>query len=420
VVGELLEHGPPRAHRPRWVSGLAALAVLAGGGYLVGHGDGLLRSGASPAPSPASSPAATVSPESPAAPVAQGRPWPAVPGACGNVVERPQVSAVRLRERTGLQVLVGGAGLRAVELDSGRVRRVRGAFVGRRQVSTLVSDGRRTHAIAGSCSRTSSAGEVMRVDGLVARHVATRPADTVLAGAGESWGMRFETSPGLGYNLQPLGGGEATALPADFAPLAATSRYFVGGFYRGLFGNDLPQLAVVGRSARRGLTTFGRGTPLAAVRGGMVSSRGCGTGRRCVLDRTPLDGGPSRLLTTLAGRSPSSDATVARDGRSVAFLTARSRPDPRLRLDHPGGPSDVVVLDAVTGATAVVPGLELAPKSFVGLAFSPDGRWLVVGLNDGSRTRLLVWRRGWDRPRESAARLPGRVQYGAPVLVTAG
>lgn len=394
--------------------------LVGGGGYVVAHRDGLLSSSRQPAATP--SPRSTAgSPDTadPVAPATTGRPWPEVAGACGNDVARPQVSTERLRARTGLRVLVGGAGLRVVDLDSGRVRRVRGADVRRRQVTALAADGRRTHAIANVCSTTSPSGAVVRVDGLVARGLGALQADALLAGAGESWGLRYGNSPDRGTGLRPLGGGLATSLPKAFEPFAATSRYFVGALYGGLIAGDLPQLAVVARSAPRRLRTFGRGTPLAAVPGAIVFSRGCGVSGPCELRRTPLDGGASRPLATLAGRSPASEATVSADGRSLAFLGARSRPDPRLRFDHPGGPSDVVVLDAVTGRTTVLPGVEVAPKSFVGLAFSADGRWLVVSLNDGSRTRLLVWRRGWDRPRESAARLPGRVEYGAPVLVTA-
>ena len=120
------------------------------------------------------------------------------------------------------------------------------------------------------------------------------------------------------------------------------------------------------------------------------------------------------------GRYPSSGATISDGGRYLAFQLARPGPDPRFEMGHPGGPSDIAVLDLGSGHLTVVPGVELAPKSSAGLAFSAGGEWLVITLNEGSRTRLLVWRPGLDRARESPASLPGKVLYNVPVLVTSG
>jgi hypothetical protein len=85
-------------------------------------------------------------------------------------------------------------------------------------------------------------------------------------------------------------------------------------------------------------------------------------------------------------------------------------------VDHPGNPSDLAVLDLVTGKIEVLRGLELAPKSQANLAFSRDSRWLLISLNEGDRGRLLVWRSGWPGPQQSPTMLPGTILYNVPVF----
>lgn len=78
-------------------------------------------------------------------------------------------------------------------------------------------------------------------------------------------------------------------------------------------------------------------------------------------------------------------------------------------------PSDIAIIDLDTGALDVVPGIELPAKMSPGLAFSADGRWLVIALNAGTNTRLLAWQHGLIDPYESTP-VAGFV-LGAPAIV---
>jgi len=412
-MSDLLEHGTPQRRRPRWVPAVLALLVVAAGATYVatGHGGPL---DSPPEPSATPRPVGTPTPAAPAA--SQLPAWPELAGACGNRVFVPVLSTTPLRERTGLRVLVGGHGLRRVDVDTGATWWVRGADVRRRQVTSLARVPGRTYAVGARCSTTSSTGQVLQVAGGAARVVAPR-ADLLLAGAGQAWRFWYPADPRRHVVLRPLDGSARTPLPRDFAPMAVSSRYFVGGFYANLLPDDLPQVALLERAAPGRLRTLGQGTPLAVTRDAVVSSGSCALGSPCALRVLPLAGGPSERFELPDRRRPTSDGVVSADGRRVAFLAARSEPDTRYRTDHPGGPSDLLVLDLGRRRVDLVPGIELAPKSGAGLAWSADGGYLLVAVNAGPRTRLLVWRPGWDRPRESPARLPGPVQYVAPVLV---
>jgi hypothetical protein len=48
------------------------------------------------------------------------------------------------------------------------------------------------------------------------------------------------------------------------------------------------------------------------------------------------------------------------------------------------------VLNLTTGEFQIVPGLELAPKTGAGLAFSPHGQWLLITINRGDHGHLLL------------------------------
>jgi hypothetical protein len=105
------------------------------------------------------------------------------------------------------------------------------------------------------------------------------------------------------------------------------------------------------------------------------------------------------------------------DGQLLAFALQRAAPDPRYDPGHPLPPSDLAVLHLDSGQLQLVPGLELAPKSPAGYAFSADSRWLVIALNEGVRTRLLVWQPGSSKPMQSPAELPGKLATRPPIVV---
>jgi hypothetical protein len=102
---------------------------------------------------------------------------------------------------------------------------------------------------------------------------------------------------------------------------------------------------------------------------------------------------------------------LSADGRLLAFTLERpaldprhARQDPRYEQGHPIPPADIAILHLDTGALYVAPGIETPAKMRPALAFGTDGRWLVMALNAGTKTRLLIWRPRLTYPYESARR----------------
>ena len=165
------------------------------------------------------------------------------------------------------------------------------------------------------------------------------------------------------------------------------------------------------------MRTLGTGLLLATSERFLVTAgAGCGLTGRCVLTRVDATGGSLRRYPLPPGRAPTSAALVSPDGQRLVVQLSRPEPELRFSVGHPGGPSDLAVLDLRSGELTVVPGIELPPKTQAGLAFDSRSRWLVIAVDEGPRVRLLVWQPGMSRPMVSPARLPGAV-YTVPVLV---
>ena len=191
------------------------------------------------------------------------------------------------------------------------------------------------------------------------------------------------------------------SLPVGFDVVGATREDFVGSVPRhgtvpaeGSFQSAAAPLGDPDRVRR-----LGPGFAPAVAGTAVLSARRCEPTEHCELIWTDtLTEEPPRTIPVPAGRAVTSRLVLDDSGRYAAFQLARPDPDPRYDPGHPGGPSDLAVLDLGTGRLSVVPGVELAPKASAGLALSRDGRWLLIGLNEGRRARLLVWRPGMGRP----------------------
>lgn len=341
-------------------------------------------------------------------------PWPQVDGACGSTAFLPIVSAAPLDEHTGIRAVVGDR-LRTVDVDSGTVTSVaglpRGQFAG--ELATA-GDGR--YALLTACQQaTPAVATVVRLDASGARPVARGPYSDLLSGGDHVWGAIYPNDSGP-ILLDPLDGRPRLPLPNGFAPLAGSGDQIIGTMTVPGKGSDGPFLIrrldpVTGRAS----VTLGPASSVAVSAGLVVW-----TGIHCV--HCPIrtydlaTGAQSLTRAVLPTSADLWSAVVSPDHRMLAFLEQRSTPA-RYDMDHPGNPNEIVVANLDTGAVQPVPGVTLWSKSFPGLAFSGDGRWLAITLDEGTSIRVLVWRPGLDRPLSSAARLDGKVAGSVAIAV---
>jgi hypothetical protein len=413
-----LVHGsddePPRR---RSVLLVAVLVVLGVAGYVAQRPD--------QPPPPPSAARPTASTPSGEQPDTGQQPWPTAASACGGTVELPLLSTAPLREKTGLTALVGGDGLRTVALDTGRVRRI---TVGTgAKVTQLAASARGASALSMHCGSVTSLGRgdvlTPRSSGRSWATAGRAEADQLVSGPDGTWSLRYpadpESHPAL---LRPLGGGAVVRLPLGFDVVAVTRTDFVGTLTT--VDGSTPGDAVVAAVSRADPTRvrpLARGSAVAATDSFVLTlPSDCGSAATCAITRVDVADGSQRSYPLPPGRGPTSAAVLSPDGRMVAFQLSRTAPDPRFAVDHPFGPSDVFVLDLDTGRLTVVPGVELAPKTEAAMAFDPAARWLVLALDEGRRTTLLLWKPGLSQALRSRARLPGLVLYNAPVLAFSG
>ena len=420
-VSDVLAQGPDRPPRRPWLRSVAGVTLVAAVAFVAVRAD---RAGDSASPPPSTpSASATVDAAPDLAPADGQQPWPTAVAACGGSTELPLLSTAPLRGTTGLKVLVGGAGLRAVDLDTGRVRPYAG--IGQDAlVLQLAAAAGQVHALRTNCTAIQALGigAVLRVDvpGRSASVVLPSGTDTLLTAPDATWALRYAGNPsGRQLVLRPLDGGDKVRLPMGFDVAMATQQEFLGNLQRP--GAPAPdggsELAAVSRSDPRQVRALGTGVLLCRDRAVPRHGRGGLRPDRTVRAHPDRhDGGSLRHYPLPAGRAPTSPAVVSPDGRRLVVQVSRQEPDLRSGVGHPGSPSDLAVLDLRSGELTVVPGIELAPKTQAGLAFDRRGRWLVIAVDEGPRVRLLVWRPGMSRPMASKARLPGAV-YTVPVLV---
>jgi hypothetical protein len=413
-MSDLLEQGPPeRRARRGWV--LLAVAVLLGAVfYSITRGDDEQGPAASSPPTPSASPAPAIG----ALGTETGTPWPTRPGLCDSEALLPRLTAPQLEQPTGLRVLVGGAGVRVVDVDARAVTPIPGADGGAdRGVTDLVAANGGAGVLIQECAASIGPGFAARVT--LAGAGTFRPlagqVDTLMSDGSTAWGYRTVGDSNEAVVLRPLDGGRSIRMPRDFTPYAVTKERFVGAVAEPATAQELPRIATVPRTGAREAREIGRGYILAANDEAVVLQGECETD--CVIRTVSYAGLPLRRFQLPAGTRIASEAVLSPDEELLAFQLARARPDPRYALDHPGTPSDVAVMDLLSGDVTVLEGLELAPKSWIGLDFSADSRALAVTINEGSHAELLVWRRGSATLEQVPVRLPGPLLYGAPVLV---
>jgi len=425
--------GPTRAvaslvTRPwLWGGAIVTLLVLGVVGVATHHPP---RQIATPAPTghPASS--LPLSPSSAtSASAAIGTPWPTARGACGNETFLPILSAATpLTERTGVRLTVGNRP-RSVDIDTAQVTPLAGVTLAADEfVSQLATDPAGAVALIQRCDQNAPTRVVrIAIDGQV-RQVGSGRIAGLLGGGSHVWGIQYSTdASGLitdgPISLYSLDGRPAATLPSAFG--------LVGAYRDLIIGYQSPPAAAAGTSAAlvlldprtsRVKATIGPATAAAAVGANLVvwTTGACPAPAPCRVHRYDLATGQTSTRDyDLAVGTYIGYGLISPDGRLLAFPHHRAAPDPRYNADHPGTPSDIAVLHLDTGEFDLIPGVELWAKSTPGLAFSSDSRWLIICLEEGTHSTLLLWRPGLSHPAAPPVTLPGPTLYNPPIIVRA-
>jgi len=314
-MSDVLEGGPRRSGPPRWlgvVAGIVALVAVATYAAANRHQTGV----PTPDRSPTGGLASAVSPS------------PFAAGACGAAAFRPLMRPQPLAERIGVQVLVGGYGVRLVDSDRGTARPVSGIPMdAQHTVSEMASVAGVTYVLSVACD--GGAGRVYRLDDNEGRSIAGPPVGDLLAGPDRVWAVEYPdaaAAPTAPVVLRPLNGGRALALQSGAYPVADTGPgvvVSVGGPGR------QPTVLLLDPTSGRPVRTLGVGVPLAVDGIHVLSQVGpCDFNQAtpsCTVARVDLRTGQVHGRYNLPkGRVPVSAGSVSRDGRLVVFQLARA------------------------------------------------------------------------------------------------
>jgi hypothetical protein len=409
---------PPRLelllqdHRARWATAVLACVAIGALILVAAAGEhaslGTIRA-APPAVARAYVPA-----------VPSGRPWPAAHAACGTERYLPIVNADLLRVPTRVRLAVGGQSVHTVDLDAGTVSTWESISLSEGQfVSQLVASGATTYALVQPCESTDT-GSVFRITwdsgGLVLasnRHIEGLFAD----GRGGVWAAQVEDIATDGpITMVQLPGPGVVRLPVGLTPVAVTGHKLIAtvqtqqASVEDLVSYDL-------RTHRLG-PRLGRASSFTVSAGLLLWIEGrCSQAAPCALHRYELASGRSSARRyALPEQSWITGGVVSPDRTKLAFPLAWKYQDRRTDTLGFGPPFEVAVLDLGTGVLETIGGLELPPTTSPGLTFSARGDWLVIALNEGSSTEVLVWRLGLVRPLRAGVRIDSQMLQAPPVI----
>ena len=377
--------------------------------------------------------ASTAAPQQPAtsAPVsAAARQWPSATNGCGGQTLLPVVTATNLHTATGIDLITaGGPALRQVDLDSGQVSALPDVGLAAGQfVTEFLPAGTTAHPVDYALVRrcdSSVADTVLRIEaGSKPVVVSQRRVISHLYGSGSAvWASVITDQAPVNASYQQqqslvrLDGTASVPLPPQLRPIAVHGTTLVAVSSRPSTANQPGQLVLYDLTRRTITRTLGAETTVTVSSGSVLwTSQACSAAGTCPLHTYRLaTGAQSERGYHLPVEAGVTGGVLSADGTRLAFQLPREFTDPSLRTDLAGTPSDVEVLDLRTGELDGVPNLEVPPATSVGLAFSRDGRWVVIGLDEGDSARLLVWRSGETGPLASSALLPGAL-FDSPTL----
>jgi len=397
-------------------AGVAAVTVLAG---LVVARAGPHHGAAS---LPSKLPAIAGSPVSGSGTRGSAARWPSAAAACGSAVSLPQIHLARQRAQVHGRVLVGGAGLRQVTLGSAVSGPLPGLPGHGWQVTNLVTGAGAAYAFEVPCFGSSASVRVYRI-AAGAAHRSGVIAGALLGGPHHVWAVTYRPRAVLTQVISPRTAGRAVTVKSNTSPVADTAAGLVAVAYHPREGGR-PTVELLDPDTGAVLRRLGEGSPLGAAGHVLLMSlRGCArplAHSRCTLESVNLNTGrPTATAELPPGRVPVSgdvaSPAFSPGGTLAAFQLARAKPDPRFAAAAPVPPSDVAVLHLRTGRLDIVPGLELPPITWAGLAFDATGNWLLATVSEGDRGELLAWRPGMPGP-ALVTGLPGPLVEAPPLL----
>lgn len=404
---------------PRWVrvaAGVAAVAALAG--LILSRAGPHRAAGSTPSRPPATARSPGPGSRAPAS-VAQ---WPSDEGPCGSTVDLPLIHLARQHTDIRGRTLVGGTALREITPGGHVSGPLPGLPAEGAQVTDLVAGPGAAYAVDIPCVSSTGSVRVYRIAAGGARPLGIA-ADVLLAGPHHAWAVTYLPGAVRIRALEPRPVGGAVTVKTSIAPVADTAAGLVVTAYHPP-GGRRHTVELIDPETGAVLRRLGAGSAMGASGHVLlVSLHGCDlvlTHRTCTLESINLNTGrPAAAVELPAGRVPISgemaSAVLSPDGTLAAFQLARARQDPRFAAPAPVPPSDVAILQLHTGRLDIVPGLELPPLTWTGLAFDPTGTFLLITVSEGNRGELLAWRQGMPGP-ALVTILPGPLLEAPPLL----
>ena len=334
------------------------------------------------------------------------------------------MSVDRLRAATGVRLLVGGQSVHTVDLDAGWVRSAAGLSLPADEfVSQLLVSGQTGYALVQPCEATGT-DAVLRIGrtGGVTMLASNRHIDQLFADdSGGVWAAEVADIATDGpITMVRLPGGGAVRLPAGLRPVAISGHRLIGVIGTPAQpGNPRSgDLVSFDLSTARFGPGLGRASSLTVGAGLLLWTDGpCSQAAPCALHRYDLGSGVSSVRGYALPVEASIDSgALSPDRRLLAFALPREFQDRSADVAGFGAPSDLVVLDLRTGVLEGIPNLQLPPTAPAGLAFSAHGDWLVIAADEGSSTRVLLWRSGLVRPLQAGVTVDGRMLAVPPVI----